>query len=59
LKPAVASNDMAFWIGKDGIGEAECLDRCFELIDLALWMGAGIAWIGNEVAQSAIGDSKP
>ena len=35
------------------------LDRCFELIDLALRMGAGIARIGNEIAHRTVGDGQP
>ena len=46
----MARDNMAFGIGKNGIGEAERFDRCFELIDLALRMGAGIARIRNEVS---------
>ena len=55
----MASDNMAFGISKNGIGEAERCDRCFELIDLALRMGAGIARIGNEVTDRAVGDCQP
>ena len=55
----MAGDDMAFGIGKNWIGEAERVDRRFELIDLALWMGAGVPRIGNEVAYRAVGDGEP
>jgi hypothetical protein len=55
----MACDNMAFGISKNGIGEAERYDRCFELIDLALRMGAGVARIGNEVTYRAVGDGQP
>ena len=53
------ANPVAAGIGKDRIGEPELSDRCFDLIDLALRIGTGVAWIGNEVAHRAIGDGQP
>jgi hypothetical protein len=47
---------MALGINKDWIGEPERFDRCLDLIDLALRMGTGVAWIGNEVANRAVRD---
>src|SRR6266404_4388771 len=50
---------MAFGIGENWIGKAECFDRCTDLIDLALGMSARIARIGNELAHRAVGDDQP
>jgi len=46
----VASDDLAFRVGKDWIGKPERLDRRFELLDLTLRMGPCVARIWNEVA---------
>src|SRR5258708_15804322 len=59
LKSAVTRDDMAFGIGENRVGKAECFDRCADLIDLALGMGARIARIGNELAHRAVGDDQP
>src|SRR5258706_14686670 len=59
LKPAMTRDDMAFGISENWIGKAERFDRCADLIDLALGMGACIARIGNEIAQQPVGDGQP
>ena len=58
-KPAMTRDDVALRISKDRIGEAERFDRCFDLIDLALGMGAGIARIRNEVTDGAVSNGQP
>ena len=50
---------LPFGVSEDGIGEAERRDGCFELIDLALRMGAGITRIRNEIADRAKGNGEP
>jgi hypothetical protein len=55
----MACDDMALGISQNRIGEAECFDRLFELLDLPLRMGSGVARVGNEVANCAIGDGQP
>jgi hypothetical protein len=59
LNSAMARDDMAVGISKDWIGEAKRFDGCSDLIDLALRMGAGVARIGNEIADRAVGDGQP
>ena len=59
LKSAVTRDDMAFGIGENWIGKAECIDRCADLIDLALGMSARITRIGNEFAHRPVGDDQP
>ena len=55
----MARDNMAIGISKDWVGETERFDRRFDLIDLALRMGAGVTWIGNQVADCAVADSQP
>ena len=51
-------DDTAFWISEDRISEPELFDRRLELFDLALRMGPGVARIGDELANRAIGDGE-
>ena len=59
LKPAMACNDAAFGVSQDWIGEAERFDRRFDLIDLTLRVGPGIARIRNEITHCTVGDVQP
>jgi hypothetical protein len=53
----MARDNMAVGISKDWIGKTERFDGGFDLIDLALRVGAGVARIGNEVADCTVADS--
>jgi hypothetical protein len=59
LKPAMSRDDAALRISKDRIGEAERVDGCPNLLDLALRMGTGIARIRNEVSDRAVSNGQP
>jgi hypothetical protein len=55
----MSRDDAALRISKDRIGEAERVDGCPNLLDLALRMGTGIARIRNEVSDRAVSNGQP
>jgi hypothetical protein len=59
LKPAMARNDSALGVSENRIGETERLDGSSKLFGLALWMGAGVALIRNEIAHRTVGYGEP
>src|SRR5690606_2547000 len=55
---AVTGDNPVFRIDEDRIGEPELRNRGFDLLDLAFGMGAGIAGVGDQLADGPVGETE-